>query len=54
MLIQRTLSRIILINIDKSLKPTISHPLHGIACMLTPVTRRGVVLTIEYCVDFKI
>jgi len=52
MLIQKILSRIILINIKKNLKPTISHPLHGIACMLMPVTRRGVVLTIEYCVDF--
>jgi len=31
-----------------------SHPLHDIACMLMPVTRWGVVLTIEYCVDFKI
>ena len=54
MLIQRMLSRIILINVEKNLKSTISHPLRDIAGMHMPVTRRGVVLTIEYCVDFKI
>jgi len=52
MRIQRVLSKLISINIEKNRKPTISHPLHSIASRLMPVTRRGVILTMRYCVGF--